>query len=68
MKDKENFLKELDEMEVSNSSDIKFRVMIIRILKTWKRQKIKKDESEIKNAISKINNTLEGIKSRLDEA
>ena len=68
MKKQENFSEELDEMEVSNSSDIKFRVMIIRILKTWKRQKIKKDESEIKNAISKINNTLEGIKSRLDEA
>ena len=67
MKDKENFLKELDEMEVSNSSDGQFRVMIIRVLKNMQKdiETIKKDQSERKNAMSEINNILEGINSRL---
>ena len=70
MKEQENFLEELDEMEVSNSSDGQFRVMIIRVLKNMQKdiETIKKDQSEIKNAISEMNNTLEGINSRLDEA
>ena len=61
---------ELNEMEVSILSDIEFRVMIIRILNSMKKdiKTIKKDKSGIKNAISEINNTLEGINSRLDEA
>ena len=61
---------ELDEMEARNLSDRNFRVMIMRILNSIKkdRETIKKDQSEIKNAISEINNTLEGIKHRLDEA
>ena len=29
---------------------------------------IKKDQSEVKNAISEINNIMGGIKTRLDEA
>ena len=43
--------------------------MIIRILNSMKKDTeiIKKDQSEIKDAISKINNTLEGIKCSLDE-
>ena len=58
------------EMEASNSSDREFRVMIIRILNSMKKdiETMKKDHLEIKNAISEINNPLEGIKSRLDEA
>ena len=56
-------------MEASNLSDIEFRVMIIRILNSTKKdtETIKKDQSEIKNGLSKINNTLEGINSRLEE-
>ena len=48
-------------MEASNLSA--FRVMIIRILNSMKKdiEIIVKDQSEIKNAISKIGNALEGI-------
>ena len=62
MKEQENSPEEeLNEMEASNLSDIEFRVMIIRILNSTKKdtETIKKDQSEIKNAISEINNTLE---------
>ena len=42
---------EQDEMEVSNLSDREFRVMIIRVLNSMKkdRETIKKDQSKIKN-------------------
>ena len=48
-------------MEASNLSA--FRVMIIKILNIMKKGigTIKKDQSETKNAISKIGNALEGI-------
>ena len=67
MKEQENSPEELDEMEESNLSHREFRVMIIRILNSMKKdiEIIVKDQSEIKNAISEINNTLEGINSRL---
>ena len=47
---------ELSEMEASNLSDIEFRVMIIRILNSMKKRHTnhKKDQSEVKNAISEI--------------
>ena len=64
MKDQDNFpAEELNEMEESNLSDTEFRVMTIRIFNSMKKdiEIIKKDQSEIKNAISVINNTLEGI-------
>ena len=69
MKEQENFPEELDEMEVSNLSDREFRVMIIRILNSIKKdiETIKKDQSDIKNTIFEINNTPEGINGRLDE-
>ena len=70
MTEQENFPIELDEVEVSDLSDREFRIMIIRILNSMKKgiETIKKDQSEIMNAISEINNTLEGINSRLGEA
>ena len=58
MKEQENSLEEeLDEMKASNLSDREFRVMIIRILNSMKKdmETTKKDQSEIKNAISEIN-------------
>ena len=57
-------------MEASNLSDREFRVMIIRIFNSMKKDRdtIKNDQSEIKTAIPEINNTLEGISCRLDEA
>ena len=70
MKEQENSPEELDEMETSNLPDRAFRVMIIRIFKSMKRdtETTKKDQSEIKNVVSEINNALEGINSMLDEA
>ena len=64
MKEQENSPEEeLNEMEASNLSDVEFRIMIIRMLSNMKKdvETIKKNQSEIKNAISKINNLLEGI-------
>ena len=60
---KMNYPEELDEMEASNLFDRELRVMIIRILNSMAKdiETINKDQSE-------INNTLEGINSRLDEA
>ena len=56
-------------METSNLSDREFRVMIIRILKSMGKDiETIKMKSEIKITISEINNTLEGINRRLDEA
>ena len=69
MKEAENSPKEeLDEMEASNLSDREFRVMIIRVLNSVKKDivTIRKDQSETKNAVSGIN-TLEGINSKLDD-
>ena len=71
MKEQENSPEEeLNEMEASNLSDREFRVMIIMTRNSMKKdiEIMKKDQSEIKNAISESNNTLEGINSRLYEA
>ena len=57
-------------MQARNLSDREFRAMIIKILNSMKKDIviIKNDQSEINNAISETENTLEGINSRLDEA
>ena len=58
-KEQENYPEELNEMEGSNLSDIEFRVMIIDTQQYEKRHRNpKKDQSEIKNAIYEINNTM----------
>ena len=68
-KEQGNSPQELNEMKASNLLDRKFRVMVIRIFNNTKQdiETIIKDQSEIKNAIPEINNTLEETKSRLDE-
>lgn len=60
MKEQENFPEELTEMEVSNLSDIRFRVIIVRMLNSMKNDigTIKNDKSEMKNAVSEIKATL----------
>ena len=70
MKVQENFSEEkLSEMEASNLSDIEFRVMIISMLNSMKKKHRKHKKGQvINNAISELNNTLEGINSRLDES
>ena len=50
-------------MEECNLSDTEFGVMIIRILNSLKKdiESMKRDQAEIRNAISEINHALEGI-------
>ena len=69
-KEQDDSPEELDEMEASNLSDKEFSVIILRILNSIQKdiEIIKKNQSEKKNAITEINNTLGGINSRLDEA
>ena len=56
-------------MEASNLSDIEFKVMIIRMLNSMKKNSNHKEGSvRIKNAIYETNDTLEGVNSRLNEA
>ena len=60
MKEQENSPEEeIDEMEANNLSDRKYREMTIRTVNSMKKdiETIKKGQSEIKNAISEINNT-----------
>ena len=54
-------------MKANNLPDMQFRVMIIRLLNSMREdiETFKKGQSENKNAISEINNTLEGIYSTL---
>ena len=71
MKEQQNAPEEeLNEREANNLSDIEFRIIIIRILNCMEKRyrNHEKCQSEIKNAILEINNTLGGINSRLDEA
>lgn len=68
-------------MEISNLPDKEFKVMIIRMLTELKRSmderrenfkknifKKFKNQSELKNAITVMNNTSEGINSRIADA
>ena len=66
----ENCPEDQDEIDVNNLPDREFRVMVIKILNCMKRHRNhkRKDQSGKKNIISEINKTLEGIKSRSDEA
>ena len=70
MKEQVNFPEEPDEMEASNLSARDFRIVILEILNSMKKDIgiTKKDQSEIKNAIPEISNILEGINSTLEEA
>ena len=76
--------KELNEMEVSKLSDIEIKIMVIKMLKEFtdnykelsendnsmkkELETINKNQEEKSNKILEIQNTLEGITSRLDEA
>ena len=62
--------KELNEVEASNLSDIEFKVMVIRMLNSMRKdiETIEKNQSEIKSTIPEMKNTLKEIHSRLDEA
>ena len=68
----------LNEMEINNLSDKEFKVMIIKMLTKLRRRmddhsenfsRVRKyfKKSELKNTITEIKNTLEGINGRLDD-
>ena len=70
--------KELNKVEMSSIPHKEFKVMIIKMLnkpgrridehsENFKLENIKKNRIELKNTIIEIENTLEGINSRLDD-
>lgn len=70
--------KELNETERSNLSDKELKVMVIVTLpecrrkinteRTSTKRKHKRKQTELKAMITEMKNTLDGIKSRLDDA
>ena len=63
--------KELHKMEIGNSpSDAEFKTLVIRMLKELSGyfDSIKKTQAEMKDILIEINNSLQGINSRMDEA
>ena len=63
-------VKELNEMEISNLSDAKFKTLVIRMLQEPNEDlnSIKKIQSETKGALIKTKNNFQGNSSRVDEA
>ena len=62
--------KELNKMEISNLSDAEFQTMVIRMLKELSEDlsSIKKIQSEMRDTLIEIKNSLQGNNSRADEA
>ena len=70
--------KQLNEVEIGNLPEKKFRIMIVKMIQDlWKRMEAKiekmqemftKDLQELKNKQTETNNTLEGIHSRITQA
>ena len=62
--------KELNKREINNSSDAEFKTLVIRMLKELSEglNNIKKIQSEMKGTLVEIQNNLQGINSRVDEA
>ena len=60
--------KELNKMENRNLSDAEFKTLVIRMLKEFSEDLTKKIQSEMKDIPIKINNNLQGINSRRNEA
>ena len=62
--------KELNEMEVSNLSDAEFKTLLIRMLKELSEDlnSIKNIQSETKDTLIEIKNSLQGNSSKVNEA
>ena len=62
--------KELNEMERSNVSDAEFKTLVIRMLKELSEDlsSTKKAQSEMKDTLIKIKNSLQGNNGGVDEA
>ena len=62
--------RKLNEMDISNLSDAKFKTLVIRMLKELSEDlsSIKKIQSEMKDTLIEIKNNLQRSKSTVDEA
>ena len=62
--------KELNKMEVSNLSDVEFKIMVIKMLKELNEDlnSIKKIKSEMKDTLIEIKNNLQGNNIRVNKA
>ena len=62
--------KEPNEMEISNLSDAEFKILVIRVLKELSEDlnSIKKIQSEMKDILIEVKNSLQGNNSRVHEA
>ena len=62
--------KELNEMEISDLSDAKFKTLVVRMFKELSEDlsSIKYIQSEMKDSLIEIKNNLQGNKGRVDEA
>ena len=62
--------KELNKIVISNLSDTEFKTVVIRMLKDLGEDlsRIKKIQSEIKDTLIEIKNSLQGNNSRLNKA
>ena len=56
-------------MEISNLLDAEFKTLVIRMLNELSKifSSIKKDQSEMKDAVTEMKNNLQGISSTVDE-
>ena len=62
--------KELNKMNISNLSDVEFKILVIRMLKelTGYFNSIKNTQAEMKVTLSKIKKNLQGTNNGRDEA
>ena len=67
-------VKELNKMQISNVTDIEFKTLVILMLsflcEKFNKEigNIKQNQSEMKDKLTKMKNTLQGINSGLDDA
>ena len=71
MKEQDKFPgKQLNELETGNLPEKEFRIMIVKMIQDLKKRMEKMQEmfaKELKNKETEMNNTLEGIRSRITE-
>ena len=66
--------KQLNELEIGNFPEKEFKIMIVRMIQDLRKTMEKKQEMftnnlvKLKNKQTEMNNTLEGIHSRITEA
>ena len=67
--------KQLNEVEIGNLPEKEFRMMIVKMIQDLRKrieakmqEMFTKDLEELKNKETEMNNTLEGIRSRITEA